>query len=127
MGLPQPEIVSVGGTMPPRSVRASIFSLFRRRPAKPVSSVSAFVLKMDSVEAPPVVETPRLVAVTPRLAQASDQALDRLRPSPQTSRSQQLEAENTRLRQMVSDLVLETEILRAAVRRKATDLSSLAS
>lgn len=117
-----PDIVSVGGLMRPRSGHAWRFSLFRRRKrAKSVASVSDFVLSTDRCE-PNRAETPRVV-VTP-VRQPSNDGLSHLSPAARASRAQQLEAENRRLREMIGDLMLETEILRAALRRNSPDAAT---
>ncbi|WP_374471578.1 hypothetical protein [Phenylobacterium sp.] len=47
-------------------------------------------------------------------------------PAARNSRAQQLEAENRRLRELVGDLMLETEILRATLRRYAPETGAVA-
>ena len=89
-----------------------------------MSSVSAFVQSLEKAEVAPRIDSPRLVAANP-VPQASNEVT--FRPTMRASRAQQLEAENIRLRQMVSDLMLETEILRAAMRRNVSDVNSVAA
>ncbi|MCR5877495.1 hypothetical protein [Phenylobacterium sp. J367] len=80
---------------------------------------------MDRGEADTRIEPPRLVAASPPPPHASNEMT--FRPAMRASRAQQLEAENIRLRQMVSDLMLETEILRSAMRRNLSDVNSAAA
>ncbi|MET0274144.1 MAG: hypothetical protein ABW360_14250 [Phenylobacterium sp.] len=108
--------------MPQRSVLSWRFDPVRgrRKRPRPAGSVSDFVARFVEPECiAPAAAPPRLVALPPpspppgeidgRLALAA-------------TRNRQLELENNRLRRLVGDLMLEKEILQAAVRRRVADV-----
>ena len=97
--------------MSQQSVLARMFGVRRRRRAHAARSVSDFVIR--STDACGVREA------GPRPSR--DPAEIEAREALQGQRARELEAENLRLQSMAGDLMLQTAILRATMRRRVRD------
>jgi len=111
--------------MSKRSVLSRVLKPSRvwRRRRRRVASVSEFVGKLaDAGQAQPA--PPSWIAAVPSSPVFAECGG---RSAPQGSISRQLEAENVRLKRMAGDLMLQTEILRATMRRQVREESLMAA